>query len=150
MADEESPESRTWPVIAKIETIVWAEDFKSGNTAFNELKKTVLASSQEELDNQSGHAELVWKFLIGLATEKGQYRSLIIQVTKRLLEVPQWQAIFNGMITLQKQVRMLHPDLQLACGCRPDIKSKPRKSITSVLDRTHCCTCSNCAKPWAF
>merc|ERR1719183_2677899 len=53
-------------------------------------------------------------------------------------------------MSLQKKARMLHPDLQLALGQRPEGKAKTKPAVNGVLDREHCCTCNNCAKPWAF
>lgn len=145
-----SEDVRSWPVIQKIEDAMQLESFSSANPIFTELKRTVLAATQEELDEQRCHAEVVWTFLIGFAAEKNMYRSFIIQVARRLMEVPGWQAVFRSLMTLQKKARMLHPDLQLAFGQKPEYKGKPKPPVNGVLDREHCCACNNCAKPWAF
>lgn len=152
MADEAGglAESRTWDIIPSIQVVVDNGSFMSANNVFTELKRTVLAASQEELDEQSMYAELIWSFLVGFATEKSQYKSIISQVAKRLLEVPQWHAVFNSMVVMQNKVKMLHPDLQLAFGFKIEKRPAARKAPEHILDRNHCCLCNNCAKPWAF
>jgi hypothetical protein len=133
-----------------LSSIVQQDNFIIANDKFLSLKRTILGATPEELDEHYDHAELALTFLLGFAVEKQQYRSHIVQVIKRVMEVPRWHAAFKGSGTLQRKARMLHPDLQLALGLQPEGKKKTRNAATGVLDREHCCTCSNCAKPWAF
>lgn len=135
---------------ASIEKVVRASEYAGANDVFHRLRSTVLSLSPEHLDAVPAHRTLMaWEFLLGFAVEKNMFRSQIAQVVKRLMQVPHWASEFKTTPKLAKGARMLHEDLQMAFGVKPEV-IRPVKSVSSVFDKDHCCTCNACAKPWAF
>lgn len=110
-----------WPSWSKIEELVKSNNFVAGNNEFNDFKKKVLKASVEELDEQVGHAALVWEFLIGFAAVKNMYRKLILQVFNKLTQVPSWSAAFKESKHLHDKMKTLHEELQAALGAQHEV-----------------------------
>jgi len=103
----------TWPDWTAIENMVRAENYIAGNSEFNAFTKAVLKASVEEVDQQVDHAAVVWDFLFDFAATKKMYRRLIIQVFKKLTQVPSWTAAFEREKHLHAKIQILHEDLQV-------------------------------------
>ncbi|CAJ1401826.1 unnamed protein product [Effrenium voratum] len=110
----------------------------SANGEFHDFKKKVLKASLEEIDAQAKHAQTMWNFLIAFAGKKPHFRSLIIQVFHKLMQVPSWVAAWEADSELHKQVQTLHEDdLQSALGAQHEALKKSiapsaLKSVTLV------------------
>lgn len=98
--------------------------YMAGNTEFQTFKKKVLKASAEEIDNQAEHAAVMWDFLIGFAALKAFYRSLIVQVFNKLMQVPSWVQAWEDHSELHAKVKTLHEDLQAALAMQHEVLMK--------------------------
>ncbi|CAK9043916.1 unnamed protein product [Durusdinium trenchii] len=96
----------------------------SANADFQEFKKKVLKASIEEIDAEAIHAPTMWRFLIAFAEKKAFYRSLIIQVFNKLIQVPSWAKAWEADRELHLKVQTLHEDLQSAIGAQHEVLKK--------------------------
>lgn len=97
------------------------------NEEFGAFKKTALVASPVYIDSQSGHAELVWEFLIGFAEAKSMFRSQIIQVVRALARSANWSERFASRADLQQRASSLHQDLQNAFKMQDGGQQLPAK-----------------------
>ncbi|CAK0897059.1 unnamed protein product, partial [Prorocentrum cordatum] len=118
MADE-------WPNWTNVEEIVKKEKFMSGNEEFTAFNKKVLKASPEEIAEQVEHAEAMWHFLIGFAGCKKIYKSKILQVFNKLMQVPSWVAVWEAQSgPLGDKFKALHADLQAALAVQSPVIMK--------------------------
>jgi len=110
-----------WPDWGKLEELVKEGKYVAGNNEFTAFKKKVLKATDEEIVQQVGHSPLMWDFLLGFAAIKKMYRSLLLQVFHRLMEVPSWVAAFEANPALRDKLRTLHEDLQAALGAQHQV-----------------------------
>jgi len=103
-----------WPSWSEIEAVVQNDRYMGANDEFTQLRNKVMRSSPEEIDGESSRGEIVFEFLIGFAAKKNMYRSQIVQVIHKLLEVPSWLAVYSAHPELSEKVAQLHEDLQTA------------------------------------
>ncbi|CAK0909799.1 unnamed protein product, partial [Prorocentrum cordatum] len=109
-----------WPNWAKVEELVSKQQFASGASEFNAIKKKVSKASPDEIASVSLQAPTVWAFLLGFAAAKKMYKNQIIQVINKLTQVPEWVAAWEASPELHEKIKELHEDLQAALGAQHD------------------------------
>eukprot|EP00930_Biecheleria_cincta_P056958 TRINITY_DN42978_c0_g1_i1.p1 TRINITY_DN42978_c0_g1~~TRINITY_DN42978_c0_g1_i1.p1 ORF type:complete len:581 (-),score=147.03 TRINITY_DN42978_c0_g1_i1:367-2109(-) len=124
----------TWPKWQKFEDYVAQDRVMAANSDFQEFKKQVLKASDEEIDAVAAHASTMWHFLIAFAAKKAFFRSLIIQVFNKLIQVPSWRDAWEKDTGLHDKVKDLHEDLQSAIGAQHEtlLKSIAPSALKSV------------------
>ncbi|CAE7546283.1 unnamed protein product [Symbiodinium pilosum] len=113
-----------WPKWEVYEECLAKDRLMSANGDFQDFKKQVLKASVQEIDEQAAHAPVMWNFLIAFAAKKPFFRSLIIQVFNKLMQVPSWVAAWEADVELHKKVQTLHEDLQSAIGAQHEVLKK--------------------------
>lgn len=124
-----------WPNWAKVEELVSKQQFASGASEFNALKKKVTKASLDEIASVSLQAPTVWAFLLGFAASKKMYKNQIIQIVSKLTQVPEWVAAWQSQPELHEKMKELHEDLQAAFGAQHDVlkSSITPKAMESVV-----------------
>jgi len=110
-----------WPNWTKLDQLVSQGNYMAGNSEFIVFKKKVLQSSVDEISCLAVHAPIMWDFLIGFAAVKKMYRSLVIQVFHKLMQVPSWVIAWQGQPALKEKLQTLHEDLQAALGAQHEV-----------------------------
>eukprot|EP00933_Yihiella_yeosuensis_P028736 TRINITY_DN22569_c0_g1_i1.p1 TRINITY_DN22569_c0_g1~~TRINITY_DN22569_c0_g1_i1.p1 ORF type:complete len:617 (+),score=169.45 TRINITY_DN22569_c0_g1_i1:90-1853(+) len=123
-----------WPKWEKIQDILEKDKIMAANSEFNAFKKQVLKASEEEIDAQAEHAPMMWDFLIQFAAKKSFFRSLIIQVFNKLMQVESWVKAWEAHPELHTKVQSLHEDLQAALGAQHEVilKSIAPEALKSI------------------
>ncbi|CAE7397956.1 unnamed protein product [Symbiodinium natans] len=126
-----------WPKWEVYKECLAKDRIMSANGDFQDFKKQVLKASVQEIDEQAKHAPLMWNFLIAFAAKKPFFRSLIIQVFNKLMQVPSWVSAWEADVELHEKVQTLHEDLQSAIGAQHEVLKKSiapaaLKSVTLV------------------
>ena len=110
-----------WCMWDNMERIIQQENYKGGNSVFQNLKKSILKAQPSELDDICSRAPLVWKFLVNFVAVKDMWRQHTILIFHQLARSSAWMEAWERETELHEKIRSLPSDLQAALAAQHDL-----------------------------
>eukprot|EP00929_Paragymnodinium_shiwhaense_P116679 TRINITY_DN8646_c0_g1_i2.p1 TRINITY_DN8646_c0_g1~~TRINITY_DN8646_c0_g1_i2.p1 ORF type:complete len:814 (-),score=177.24 TRINITY_DN8646_c0_g1_i2:161-2602(-) len=120
-----------WPV-DELKKCVNGNRWDSDREAFRALRKAILSSDEEDLEELSAHAVLTWTFLLEFCIRHGTYKRLVLECISVLVACGPWQSALKANAELVAKVGTLPTDVQ---GLLQQKRELLQRSLSAELDR---------------
>lgn len=109
-----------WPVddyALHVRTAEW----EGADFHFKILRRLILSSAEDVVDQNVDNAEVVWAFLLGFCNARPEFKRQVVECVCALMDCQSWQRAFNATPLLQEKLQELPDEVQAAFAAQHEV-----------------------------